>query len=87
MVDTLHPFVQSIQDGLEKGLDEKTLLQEALEAARLGMENTRDMVAVKGRATYQGNKGVGHLDPGAVTLYYHIETLVNYIIEKEKKHE
>ena len=38
------------------------------------------MEAVKGRASYQINKGVGHLDPGAITMSYLIECLCYYII-------
>ena len=44
-----------------------------------GAEATRGMEAVKGRASYQTNKGVGHLDPGAVTMSYQIECLCDTI--------
>ena len=47
-----------------------------------GAEATRDMQAVKGRATYQTNKGVGHLDPGAVTMSYQIAMLCDLLIAK-----
>ena len=52
------------------------------QAAVEGAQATRDMEAVKGRASYQTNKGVGHLDPGAVTMSYQIECLCDYICEK-----
>ena len=48
-------------------------------AAIDGAEATRDMECVKGRASYQANKGVGHLDAGAVTMSYQIECLCDYI--------
>ena len=51
-------------------------------AALDGAEATRDMEAVKGRATYQTNKGVGHLDPGAVTMSWQLEALCDTLIEK-----
>ena len=41
-----------------------------------------DMEAVRGRAYYQANKGVGHLDPGAVTMYYQVDTLMDCIASK-----
>ena len=50
-------------------------------AAVDGAEATRQMEAVKGRASYQTNKGVGHLDPGAVTMSYQIECLCDHIAE------
>jgi len=49
------------------------------QGAILGMESTRAMEAIKGRATYQANKGVGHLDPGAVTMCYQLELLADYL--------
>ena len=63
--------------------DEKDPALEArVEAALDGAEDTRDMKAVKGRASYQTNKGVGHLDPGAVTMSWQIEGLCDLLIEK-----
>ena len=46
------------------------------------MERTREMEAVKGRASYQENKGVGDLDPGAVTMDYQLACLSNFLMEK-----
>ena len=40
------------------------------------------MEAVRGRASYQTDKGVGHLDPGAVTMSYQIEILMDCVKEK-----
>ena len=40
------------------------------------------MEAIKGRATYQANKGVGHLDPGAVTMAWQIEALCDTLSAK-----
>ena len=41
-----------------------------------------NMEAVRGRATYQADKGIGHLDPGAVTMSYQIEVLMDFVKEK-----
>ena len=54
-------------------------------SAKAGAEATRDMEAVKGRATYQANKGVGHLDPGAVTMAYQVECLCDTLLDKLQK--
>ena len=62
MIDPLYQAVEAMKKALPEG-------------ARLGMEATRDMEAVRGRACYQANKGVGHLDPGAVTMYYQLDML------------
>lgn len=82
MLDTLAPAVACYQDCLEKGLAEAETLTLVKAAAEIGYKSTMDMEALRGRAYYQANKGVGHLDPGAVTMYYQIETLMDYIASK-----
>ncbi len=82
MIDTLHPAAHAYKNALDAGKDESECLDILVDAAQKGMESTKEMVAVKGRATYQANKGVGHLDPGAVTMYYQIDELVKYIKNK-----
>ena len=44
--------------------DDSSLTNADIEAA---VESTKDMVAKKGRASYLGERSVGHLDPGAVS--------------------
>lgn len=82
MLDTLAPAVARYKECLASGADEKSTCAQVKEAARKGYESTRDMEAVRGRAYYQANKGVGHLDPGAVTMYYQVATLMDCIVEK-----
>ncbi len=79
MIDALYPAVQAFKAGLAAGRSEAEILAEVRQASLDGAEATRDMVAVKGRATYQANKGVGHLDPGAVTMSYQISGLCDCI--------
>lgn len=79
MIDTLHGAVCAYKEALEAGVDSAECMKRMQEGARQGMESTKDMEAHKGRATYQQNKGVGHLDPGAVTMYYQLEILARYV--------
>ncbi|WP_242661341.1 dihydroxyacetone kinase subunit DhaL [Alkaliphilus metalliredigens] len=79
MIDALYPAVTRFKESLEKGLDNHTALQELKQGAIDGMNSTKEMEAVKGRAYYQAQKGVGHIDPGAVTMCYQIEVLVDYL--------
>mgnify|MGYP001780506015 CR=1 FL=1 len=58
------------------GGSEDDLLRRISAGAYEGMSSTKDMEARKGRACYRKDKGVGHIDPGAVTMYYQIEYLV-----------
>ncbi|RDY29801.1 dihydroxyacetone kinase subunit DhaL [Lachnotalea glycerini] len=82
MIDSLAPAVQCYKDCILNQVDEKTCLSRVKQAAIDGAESTKDMEAVRGRATYQANKGVGHLDPGAVTMSYQIATLMDCVLEK-----
>lgn len=82
MIDALYPAVEAFKAGLAAGTDEKALLAEVKQASIDGAEATRGMEAVKGRASYQTNKGVGHLDPGAVTMSYQIAELCDYLAQK-----
>ena len=82
MIDALYPAVEAFRSGLVAGDDEKDILSAVKRAAMDGAEATRDMQAVKGRASYQTNKGVGHLDPGAVTMSYQIAMLCDLLIAK-----
>lgn len=79
MIDALYPAVQAYKAALAEGKSDAETLELVSKAAVEGAEATRGMEAVKGRASYQANKGVGHLDPGAVTMSYQIETLCDYI--------
>jgi dihydroxyacetone kinase-like protein len=71
MLDTLVPAA----DALAAGGDLLVAVERAIEAARIGCESTRDMVAQRGRASYLGERALGHLDPGAVSSRLLIEAL------------
>ncbi len=82
MIDALHPAVLNLQNALKEEKSDYDALQELKIGAIEGMNQTRDMEAVKGRACYQANKGVGHLDPGAVTMCYQLEVLVDFLCSR-----
>ncbi|NLF28975.1 MAG: dihydroxyacetone kinase subunit L [Clostridiales bacterium] len=81
MIDALHPAVEAYKAALAEGLGDRETMEIVKKAAIDGAEATRAMEAVKGRASYQVNKGVGHLDPGAVTMSYQIECLCDHIAD------
>ncbi len=81
MVDTLHPAVNRYKDALKSGSSSREALAILKEAAWDGANSTKDMVAVRGRASNQPGKGVGHLDPGAVTMAMQLECLADYLIK------
>jgi dihydroxyacetone kinase-like protein len=69
MVDALLPAVKSLQYAQEQHADLTEALYESAEAARQGMLATIPLVARKGRASYLGERSVGHQDPGATSSY------------------
>lgn len=75
MIDSLYPAVQAYKAALAEGKSDADTMDAVKKAAMDGAEATKAMEAVKGRASYQTNKGVGHLDPGAVTMSYQLECL------------
>jgi len=81
MIDALHPAAEAFKEGLAQGTSVQQLLAAVKRAAEDGAQATRQMEAVRGRAYYQPGRGVGHLDPGAVTMSMQIGALMDYIIE------
>ena len=79
--DSLYPAVQAYKAALAEGKSDADTMEAVKKAAMDGAEDTKRMEAVKGRASYQANKGVGHLDPGAVTMSYQLECLCDYVRE------
>ncbi|MCP3027992.1 dihydroxyacetone kinase subunit DhaL [Halobacillus sp. A5] len=49
------------------------------DTAEKAMENTKDMKATKGRASYLGDRSIGHLDPGSVSSFYLFTSLADTV--------
>lgn len=73
MLDTLHPFLAALADATDQPLAKAW--ERALPAAREGVEATKAMKSRKGRAARLGDRSQGHADPGAVSMYYLLETV------------
>ena len=67
MLDAQIPASKAYKDALAAGKDVKAALGEAVEAARKGVEYTKTILATKGRASYLGERSIGHQDPGATS--------------------
>jgi len=68
MYDALAPAVRSLDDALGRSAGLLPALQAAAAAAAAGRDATTSMLARKGRASYLGERSIGHLDPGAATV-------------------
>jgi dihydroxyacetone kinase-like protein len=67
MVDALTPATRALHDALGVGTPLSDALAAAADAARAGAEATVPMQARKGRASYLGERSIGHQDPGATS--------------------
>jgi dihydroxyacetone kinase-like protein len=67
MVDALGPAIEALRERLAAGEDLEVALDAAAEAADAGARATTPMQARKGRASYLGERSVGHQDPGATS--------------------
>jgi len=79
MVDALEPAHSALSDALEAHQDLGRALDEAVAAARTGMEYTKDIIARKGRASYLGERSIGHQDPGATSSYLIIKAVRDFL--------
>ena len=69
MLDALCPAVDVLEHAaMERDEEPSASLARAAAAARAGAEATRDMVARRGRAAHYGERSVGHIAPGAVSM-------------------
>jgi dihydroxyacetone kinase-like protein len=67
MVDALGPACDALDAGLAAGRSLAEALRAAATAAQQGRDATVPMLARKGRASYLGERSIGHQDPGATT--------------------
>ena len=67
MVDALEPAVETLRARLAEGVALDRALEDAASAAETGMRATIPIQARKGRASYLGERSVGHQDPGATS--------------------
>jgi len=69
MVDALNPAVEAMKRTCDTGVSLKEILADGAVAAESGMKNTIEMLARKGRASYLGERSIGHQDPGATSSF------------------
>jgi dihydroxyacetone kinase-like protein len=69
MIDAIGPGVDALKAALAAGDDLLTALQKSVAACEEGMKATVPMLATKGRASYLGERSIGHQDPGATSAH------------------
>lgn len=75
MLDAMVPALDTMKEQQAAGADAKQVLEAGVQAARAGVEATKPMIATKGRASYLGERSIGHQDPGATSFTLMLEVI------------
>jgi dihydroxyacetone kinase-like protein len=76
MVDAWLPALDALRAALDNTGDEVAAVAAAVKAAEQGMKDTIPLQARKGRASYLGERSIGHQDPGATSSYLILNALL-----------
>ena len=69
MIDAIGPGVDALKAARAAGDDLVGSLRKSVAACEEGMKATIPMLATKGRASYLGERSIGHQDPGATSAH------------------
>ncbi len=76
MVDALLPALDALKAAVADGQGTTDALAAAVAAAEQGMKDTIPLQARKGRASYLGERSIGHQDPGATSSHLILNALL-----------
>ena len=79
MLDALMPAHDAFSTELAAGADLTGALDAACAAANEGVEYTKTIAATKGRASYLGDRSIGHQDPGATSATMTLEVIRDFL--------
>ncbi|MBU3137821.1 dihydroxyacetone kinase subunit L [Clostridium gasigenes] len=79
MIDSLEPAFIEGRKALEKNSEAKEVLNIIKNSAENGMNETRKIIATKGRASYLGERSIGHQDAGSTSMYLILKTIAEEI--------
>ena len=79
MLDALCPAYKAIKAGIDCGKNLIDALNDGVDAAAAGVEYTKTIIATKGRASYLGERSIGHQDPGATSSLFMLQTALEVL--------
>jgi dihydroxyacetone kinase-like protein len=79
MFDAWAPAMDALHTAVANGATTTTALTTATAAAKQGMKDTIPLQAKKGRASYLGERSIGHQDPGATSSYLILNALLETV--------
>ncbi len=75
MIDVLDPVVEILKAAVSENKSFEKVFADMLETAEKGMKSTIPLIAKKGRASYLGERSIGHQDAGATSSYLILKCL------------
>src|SRR5579859_80274 len=77
MVDALTPALAAMKEAEQQNVGLAHMLRRGSDAAEAGMKATIPLLATKGRASYLGERSIGHQDPGATSSWLMLKALAD----------
>lgn len=84
MLDAMQPAMEALEHARGEDTPLAEALAQAADAAEAGAEATVPLQARKGRASYLGERSVGHKDPGAASFALLMRTVANTVAAQAK---
>lgn len=75
MYDLWAPVLEKMEEEAAAGTELTPMIEKVLPVAEKALADTIPLQARKGRASYLGERSIGHQDPGATSSFYMLETL------------
>ena len=85
MIDALESAYAAFDESQREGKSLLKCLEAACEAGERAVEYTKTIAARKGRASYLGDRSIGHQDPGATSVTIILKALTEYCRSDEKE--
>ncbi|MCL2567426.1 MAG: dihydroxyacetone kinase subunit DhaL [Alphaproteobacteria bacterium] len=83
MLDAMNGFSEAFALKMQNSQNFIEILQAGVQGAESGALATKDMVAKSGRASYLGERSVGHTDAGATSFYIIVKSILQYLKEQQ----
>ncbi|MBS1967941.1 MAG: dihydroxyacetone kinase subunit L [Chloroflexi bacterium SZAS-1] len=79
MIDAIGPGVDVLKEAQANGEEFMSAMRRSVAAVEEGMKSTIPMLATKGRASYLGQRSIGHQDPGATSSFYIAQVMLETV--------
>ena len=79
LLDAFIPAVESVKESASRNENIQSAVKKSVEAASKGAESTKEIIALKGRASYVGERSLGFPDAGAVAVAVILQDILNEV--------